>query len=384
LPVLPVQAAVDSAPAVSLVQSIVTHVVKSVKGKDGEVADVKIMEDDDEGDVSEWIPSGFPNVDAVLGGGWPIGRCSENSGAEGSGKSALADMAIVEVQRMGGYAVVIEFENTRSKNRLAAIGADLKRIIFHTPDYAEEAWKLVWQVMDSIEAQAKIAEKKKQRVPPVLFVWDSIGGTPVKEEVMPKPAAKLVDDKADKPGMFAKMMSKETKRLYKRIRNCRAHFMFINQERDKFGGMSFVKQTDTPGGRALKFAYTVRAQLRNWAIPKMKYPKMGFFCIIRTIKNKITAPYQRAAFVIDFKLGPSPAATAFELLKNVRVIKTSTLGAGAFTCPWKKTFTRDGWVSAFSDPAFAQRAWAEVLKYGAKTLSASGGADGEADGEEAG
>ena len=41
-------------------------------------------------DVTEWIPTGFPALDEIFGGGWPVGRASEVAGNEGCGK-CLAD-----------------------------------------------------------------------------------------------------------------------------------------------------------------------------------------------------------------------------------------------------------------------------------------------------
>lgn len=47
-------------------------------------------------DVTEWIPTGFPALDSIFGGGWPVGRASEVAGSEGSGK-CLANGTLVRM-----------------------------------------------------------------------------------------------------------------------------------------------------------------------------------------------------------------------------------------------------------------------------------------------
>jgi recombination protein RecA len=57
-----------------------------------------------------FIRSGFPALDAMLGGGFPRGRITELFGPEGSGKSAVAIRAIASVQRSGGVTAVVDSE----------------------------------------------------------------------------------------------------------------------------------------------------------------------------------------------------------------------------------------------------------------------------------
>ena len=82
-------------------------------------------------------------------------------GPEACGKSALADMAIASVCNMGGLAVVEEFEHTRTKERLAALGADLNCVVMDTPDHLEEAWDNIWsRYNDAKDAMAKSKGKQ--------------------------------------------------------------------------------------------------------------------------------------------------------------------------------------------------------------------------------
>jgi hypothetical protein len=61
--------------------SLVMSVRKKIKGVDFQLASAgSIMSE-----VREWIPTGFPGLDFIFGGGWPVGRCSEVAGEEGCG-----------------------------------------------------------------------------------------------------------------------------------------------------------------------------------------------------------------------------------------------------------------------------------------------------------
>jgi len=321
------------------IDGVVRGVVAGLRAtKIGKESSVQLFGEDTEADVREWISTGFPNIDAIFGGGWPVGRISELSGAEASGKSALADFSIVQVQKMGGYAVVLDFENTRTKDRLVQCGADLNRIVFPRPQTAEQGWEIVWRLMDEI-----VGQKNK---PPVLFVWDSLGGTDIED--------------ADQPGGLARVMSKHLRRLYHRAPSVRAHFLFVNQERDKFGGRSFIRETDTPGGRALKFACTIRAQCRAWYLPRKGVPKTGLCCSVRTIKNKVVAPNQSTQWVLDFAHGPSPELTALHHGLETRWVKTVS---GLYTCPLLGRVSRAEWVARLrGDSDLARQVWDELRR----------------------
>ncbi len=59
-------------------------------------------------------------------GGFPVGRITEITGLEASGKSLLAAHTLAETQKKGGLAVYIDTESATSSEFLTAIGVDLK------------------------------------------------------------------------------------------------------------------------------------------------------------------------------------------------------------------------------------------------------------------
>ena len=90
-------------------ESMVKAIRKKLGTKTDSVVSVLGQGLDSLSEVTEWIPSGFPDLDRVLGGGWAVGRASEVYGDEGCGKSALLHKAIRESQRLGGVAALLDF-----------------------------------------------------------------------------------------------------------------------------------------------------------------------------------------------------------------------------------------------------------------------------------
>ena len=83
-------------------------------------------------DITEWIPTGSSMLDIAISnrkhGGFPVGRITEISGLEASGKSLLAAHALKSTQDKGGLAVYIDTENAVSREFFTAIGVDMKTI----------------------------------------------------------------------------------------------------------------------------------------------------------------------------------------------------------------------------------------------------------------
>jgi recombination protein RecA len=83
-------------------------------------------------DVNEWISTGSTMLDLAISnrkyGGFPVGRVSEITGLEQSGKSLLAAHVLLNTQKKGGLAVYIDTENAISTEFLSAIGLNLKEM----------------------------------------------------------------------------------------------------------------------------------------------------------------------------------------------------------------------------------------------------------------
>ena len=291
-------------------------------------------------DVKEWIPTGFPALDSIFGGGWPVGRASEIAGNEGCGKSALTHMAIKQCQMMGGEPMIIDFEHSLDRAKMKQLGIDEDRLIYSDPLDVEEAWDEVWTALDYVEKHPPDA--------PFLIVWDSVAGTVARSERTEKSHADR--HVASRAGS----MDKGARKMFRRIAKVRAHMMWVNQERVVFGSKSFFQEKTTPGGAQLKYAASLR--LTMWR-KNIKYSVgdqeevVGYKSYVRTNKCRLAPPHRKAYFVLDFIHGPNPEMTMFHYLMDARRIKAG--GSGTYVSTWsKKKFKRRDWLQMLSDPKF--------------------------------
>lgn len=357
-------AAKASAPfAMALVKTL-----KSKLKKGGEDSDnVSLMSEDEIlSDVTEFIPTGFPGLDDILGGGWAVGRASEVFGAEGSGKSALAHSAIISVQSMGGIAVYLDFENALDPDKMEQMGIIPERLVYVTPADIEQGWDVVWDAVDAL------IDKKHEA--PTLIVWDSVAASVPREELLAATSAK-----AGSPGAIARAMSKGCRRMFRSIARTRAHMMWVNQERvqiGKFAGFGPPPQ-ETVGGVAIRYAASQRARVCKVATLKNGTRATGYLVKVITKKNRCAPPHQNATWVLDFTVGPSPALTAFQHFKEWGVIRKAKGGDGEegkeYQAPWSKlTFTEKDWIRLITtSEAFCAGAQASYAELRAKMMTAT-------------
>lgn len=234
--------------------------------------------------VNGWIPSGSPDIDEVLGGGYPMGRVIELFGPESNGKTTVALHAIAQCQQMGGVAVFMDTEHALSKERAKTIGVNLDTMVYSNPETMENVFKDAESIIDIV--------RKKDPERPILIVWDSVAATAVNAEIEGD-----YDDQH--VGIHARVMSQSLRKITKTLSNYNITFICINQVRDKVG-VSFGEKSTTPGGRALKFYASVRLEIVKIGQHKEGGEVAGIKCIAIAKKNKVAPPFKKANFNILF------------------------------------------------------------------------------------
>jgi recombination protein RecA len=347
---------------------MVKELRKRLKKAKANPKDLGLLSDDGVvlAEVTEWILSGFSNLDFILGGGWPVRRCVEIFGPEGKGKSALTYMAIKGVQALGGTAMLLDFEAALDLDKMKGYGIDTRRLIYHQPDHIEQAWDLVWAMMAELEANPPVA--------PFLIIWDSIAGS--------VPKAELEEKSFDKAhvALIARAMSKACRRMYKAIARVRACMMFVNQIRDQIGKFGIGPQTTTPGGRAVKFAASIRVGIKYTKnIKAGDNTVTGYEVWVSTVKNRLFPPHRKTMWVLDFEYGPSPELTLFHYLKDCSSPKIKSAGKGLYKCKWSETTfkKRGGFIEALKDREFRKGAQAAMRAAVEKDHLKVGGEDEE-------
>src|SRR5699024_1630271 len=94
-------------------------------------------------------------------------------------------------------------------------------------------------------------------------------------------------------GLQARMMSQALRTLSAAITKRNTTALFINQSREKVGGM-FGNPETTPGGRALKFYSSVRLEVRRAEQLKLAQDIVGNRTKIKVVKNKVAPPFRVA------------------------------------------------------------------------------------------
>jgi recombination protein RecA len=289
-----------------------------------------------------WISTRNVALDKRLGGkGLPGGRLVEVFGAESSGKSTFVDQCIAEVQSREGLAVLIDSEHARDRTYMDTLGVDKGVRCPHCPKPTEEEeqqrdkittrWigdgkreckdckktfpgikiplvvaqvNYIEQVFDKLhywcERGRDIAGDPNV---PVVVVWDSVAGTPTREEY----SAESLDDKFR--ASAAKVIKQGMRRACQFMARTGVTTIVTNQV---YSGMSKAWGNDkvTYGGDGIRYHATIRIDLLvvgrlkpRGASKEDKVPPVGQLVSAMIVKNKIAAPMQRGRYAILFGHG---------------------------------------------------------------------------------
>ena len=213
----------------------------------------------------EYLSTGFPSLDNVLGGGFPKGRIIEVYGNESGGKTTTCLYTIAEAQKEGIICAYTDAEHSFDKIYAELVGVDTEKLILISPDYGEQAIEAVRILCDCGQVG--------------LIVVDSTANLVPQAEI-DKPTDK------ESMGLQARLMAKAMRKLTATAEKHNTCIIFINQLREKIGVM-FGNPETTPGGRALKFYSSVRLAVRSGERIKNKTEDIGFKCNVKCVKSKV-------------------------------------------------------------------------------------------------
>lgn len=237
------------------------------------------------------ISSGSVVINTLIGGsvmpdgksfvcpGIPLTRITEIYGAESSGKTTAAIKAMVAVQKAGGVAMFLDFENALHHGYAKAMGLsfDQDQLLYYTPDTLEEGLKMIY-----IGIKMGVS----------LIVVDSVSAMVPKSEL-----EKKLDDPA-KIGALASAMSTNLPKVVQWLKNTSTALILINQIRSLIQSGHGDKD-NTSGGKAVKFYASVRLKLTRIkseivekidpvTLKKKKTP-YGNLVQVKVIKDKLDA-----------------------------------------------------------------------------------------------
>jgi len=286
------------------------------KFKDYKVAYFLDGAEDTPTDLTEWISTGSSMLDMAISnrknGGIPVGRITEVTGLEASGKSLVSAQILANTQKQGGLAVYIDTENAMNEEFLRTIGIDLQKMLYIQLETVED----IFEVIDNIIT--KVRESEKNRL--VSIVVDSVAAATTK-----------VEQTADysKDGWStskAIVLSKAMRKITQMIGRQRVALVFTNQLRQKLGVM-FGDPWTTSGGKAIAFHASCRLRLKAAGQIKAKVNGQDQVVGIKTkaqvVKNRMGPPLRTAEFDIYFDSGIDDFGGWLRVLKDYKLVSQS-------------------------------------------------------------
>lgn len=268
----------------------------------------------------DYIYTGSIILNKVLGTpGYPKKRITEIYGPESSGKSTLAMIAAANVLNEGGNVVYLDYEGSFVVEYAQALGFpvellnDQNRFILVNPEDLEKGWQVVRSLLENA---AKID----------MIVIDSLAA------MTPRALLEGDPEKTPQVGLQARKIGMFLAEISKTILDTNTSLLIVNQIRNriKSSPMDFGPDTDSPGGRALKFYATIRLELSpgrketREAINPVTGIKddtpFGTFvnCVCR--KNKLATPFRKGSFFLEYGVGVDNLRSLVDLAENLKIV----------------------------------------------------------------
>lgn len=265
-------------------------------------------------DLNEFVSTGNTILDLAISnrpnGGIAVGRITELTGLEGSGKSLLGASIMRSAQKQGGIAVLVDTEIATNKEFLQAQGVDVSKLVIVNTDIVEEIFDSIVHIIEKVRASS--AEKKKL----VTIVVDSVAAASTKREI----AADFDKDgyATDKALIISKAMRKITVMLGRE----RIALVFTNQLRQKLNAQPFADPWTTSGGKAIAFHASTRIRLAQTGKIKDKEGNIiGTSVKANIVKNRLGPPHREAEFDVYFNRGMDDYPSWLKVMKEHGVIK---------------------------------------------------------------
>jgi len=299
-----------------LAVALADNLNKKFKGSGFKAAFFLDSDTESPSEVRGWVGSGSDMLDLAISnrpnGGFPVGRITEITGLEASGKSLLAAHALANTQRNGGMAVYIDTENAVSREFLEAIGLDLEKMLYVPLDTVEDIFEAIESITESVR------KSNKDRL--VTIVVDSVMGASTKIEMAKE------FDKDGYATSKAIILSKGMRKITNMIGREKICLIFTNQLRTRLG-VAFGDPYTTSGGKAIPFHASVRLRLKSVGQIKAKIDGVEQVVGIKTrcqvIKNRMGPPLKSIDYDIYFESGIDNYGGWLNIMKDYKLVNQS-------------------------------------------------------------
>lgn len=230
--------------------------------------------------TAERIPSGIPNLDEAIGGGFPMRRTVELYGIPSSGKSLIAMKVISEAQKMGKECIYMDVEDAFDPVFAKALGVNTDQLVIVQSSVGEPTLDILCRLLPS---------------KPGVIVVDSVAALVTMGE--------MEEESFEKQFMApkARLMSRSLAKI--NALNQGTLIMFINQLRSTMA--MYGPPTTTTGGRALGHYASIRVEVKKTELlhedDKKTKPVTGQVVGFNITKNKTAPPFKTGSFKFIYK-----------------------------------------------------------------------------------
>jgi recombination protein RecA len=240
---------------------------------------------------------GFDHI-ALGVGGFVKGKLYELVGWEGSGKSTICGHAVANCQKNGGKVLYIDGEHAVDPNYFTALGVDIANMLIAQPSCGEEGFQIAMDMISTGEIDLVIIDSDSSLIPKKVLDGD-VGDSSIGRK------AKLNSD------VYPKL-----KGILSKHQTC---VIVVSQYREKIGVM-FGDPRTTQGGHALKFYSDVRVEVSK-TLAKEGTEAYGNVTKIKTIKNKMAAPFKGVEFEIVFGVGIDRVLEIIDMANQLEILR---------------------------------------------------------------
>lgn len=258
----------------------------------------------------DFISTGLLQLDADLGGGVPVGRYLEISGAESSTKTTLSLHILANAQKKGMLCALLDVEGTSGdRDYLESCGVDADSILYSRPSSLEEATNLI----DTLQREQGVK----------FIIWDSIAMSMATRKELDTEVGDSMRMGIPQSEIAQCLRSFQmANNLFFRTGQVPTTLIGINQLREKIG--AYGDPEYTPGGRAKDFVSSINLRLRKGDWIKEGNEIIGQVMKYKVSKNKI---YKRGGvgevdfYFADNSIGIEPCN--YDVLQDVSLIALS-------------------------------------------------------------
>lgn len=245
----------------------------------------------------EWVPSGLPSLDWVIGGGIPLGYMMTLEGPSASGKNTLTYHLCGVLQRALCKPILwvdVERRFETSWPTTCGMSCNPGLLALAKPPVGDTGKAKVFGAQGAMTVVREGAGCGEF----AAVVLDSIGALIPQEQYQND----IEGSGAGRIGAKAQLMSNTLPQIASLGMNTKTTIILINQLRASNLTTPGVKSTPT-GGAAAQYQPSVRLSMRRTTTIEGKRGPIGIDTQIEAVKNSLGMPFREASLRINFTRG---------------------------------------------------------------------------------